>query len=80
MIKNQTQGRTVPIEYGHSRPAPKMQYVRLGNSGLKVSRLIFGTATYGIKEDVAWRVEEEEALKHLQVSKLLESHKFEVNA
>jgi hypothetical protein len=28
-----------------------------------------GTATYGIKSDVAWRVEEEEALKHLQVGK-----------
>ncbi|KAH7231500.1 hypothetical protein NW759_015356 [Fusarium solani] len=66
MIKNQIKGRTVPIEYGHSKPAPKMRYVRLGNSGLKVSRLIMGTATYGIKSDVAWRVEEEEALKHLQ--------------
>ncbi|KAL3489924.1 Aldo/keto reductase [Aspergillus germanicus] len=67
MIKNaQIQGRTVPIEYGHVKPAPKMQYVRLGDSGLKVSRLILGTATYGSKSDVAWRVEEEEALKHLQ--------------
>ncbi|PYH92640.1 Aldo/keto reductase [Aspergillus ellipticus CBS 707.79] len=45
-----------------------MQYVRLGNSGLKVSRLILGTATFGSKADVAWRIEEEEALKHLQVS------------
>ncbi|KAM0561256.1 hypothetical protein ACHAPJ_003134 [Fusarium lateritium] len=66
MIKNGIQGRTVPTEYGHSKPAPKMRYVRLGNSGLKVSRLIFGTATYGTKQDVAWRVEEEEALKHLR--------------
>ncbi|KAL2838644.1 Aldo/keto reductase [Aspergillus pseudoustus] len=67
MIKNaQIQGRTVPVEYGHVKPAPRMQYVRLGNSGLKVSRLILGTATYGSKSDVAWRVEEEEALKHLQ--------------
>lgn len=46
---------------------PKMQYVRLGKSGLKVSRLIFGCATYGTKSDVAWRIEEEEALKHLKV-------------
>ncbi|KAJ5721734.1 uncharacterized protein N7483_009668 [Penicillium malachiteum] len=67
MIKNQAiTGRTVPIEHGHEKPAPKMQYVRLGNSGLKVSRLIFGTATYGIKSDVTWRVEKEEALTHLQ--------------
>ncbi|KAH8748898.1 NADP-dependent oxidoreductase domain-containing protein [Diaporthe sp. PMI_573] len=43
-----------------------MQYVRLGNSGLKVSRLIFGCATYGTKSDVARRVEEEDALKHLK--------------
>ncbi|PYI04703.1 Aldo/keto reductase [Aspergillus sclerotiicarbonarius CBS 121057] len=67
MIKNKAiTGRTVPVEYGHQKEAPKMQYVRLGNSGLKVSRLIFGTATYGTKADVAWRIEEEEALKHLQ--------------
>ncbi|KAJ5107346.1 hypothetical protein N7456_004021 [Penicillium angulare] len=67
MIKNNgVTGRTVPIEHGHQKAAPKMQYVRLGNSGLKVSRLIFGTATYGIKSDVAWRIEKEEALKHLQ--------------
>lgn len=26
-----------------------------------------GMATYGTKDDVAWRIEEEEALKHLQV-------------
>ncbi|KAL4791479.1 Aldo/keto reductase [Aspergillus venezuelensis] len=67
MIKNaQIQGRTVPVEFGHVKEAPKMQYVRLGNTGLKVSRLILGTATYGSKTDVAWRVEEEEALKHLK--------------
>lgn len=74
MLKNGISGRTVPIEYGHSKPAPKMQYVRLGNSGLKVSRLIFGTATYGVKSDVAWRVEEDEALKHLQVNGCTLSH------
>ncbi|KAJ5717569.1 alcohol dehydrogenase [Penicillium malachiteum] len=67
MIKNkEITGRTVPIEHGHEKLAPKMQYVRLGNSGLKVSRFIFGTATYGIKSDVAWRVEKEEALTRLQ--------------
>ncbi|KAJ5727510.1 hypothetical protein N7493_005330 [Penicillium malachiteum] len=76
MFKNkEIIGRTVPIEHGHEKPAPKMQYVRLGNSGLKarspknyeeVSRLIFGTATYGIKSDVACHVEKEEALTHLQ--------------
>lgn len=66
MIRGSHTGRTVPVEHGHVKPAPKMQYVRLGNSGLKVSRLIMGTATYGTKADVAWRVEEDEALRHLQ--------------
>ncbi|OGM50739.1 hypothetical protein ABOM_000705 [Aspergillus bombycis] len=59
MIENeQIGGRAVPVEDGHVKAAPNMQYVRLGNSGLKVSRLILGTATYGPKTDVAWRVEE----------------------
>ncbi|OHF04023.1 alcohol dehydrogenase [Colletotrichum orchidophilum] len=66
MINSGYQGRTVPTEFGHSKPAPKMPYVRLGKSGLKVSRLILGMATYGTKEDVAWRIEEEEALQHLK--------------
>lgn len=45
MIKNQAiTGRTVPIEHGHQKPAPKMQYVRLGNSGLKVRILGFTAA------------------------------------
>ncbi|KAI8265353.1 hypothetical protein K4K58_011388 [Colletotrichum sp. SAR11_239] len=43
-----------------------MPYVRLGKSGLKVSHLILGMATYGTKKDVAWRIEEEEALQHLK--------------
>ncbi|KAI8162558.1 hypothetical protein K4K49_000709 [Colletotrichum sp. SAR 10_70] len=66
MINSGYQGRTVPTEFGHSKPAPKMPYVRLGKSGLKVSRLILGMATYGTKKDVAWRIEEEEALQHLK--------------
>ncbi|KAH0421474.1 hypothetical protein CcaCcLH18_13413 [Colletotrichum camelliae] len=66
MINSGYQGRTVPMEFGHSKPAPKMPYVRLGKSGLKVSRLILGMATYGTKKDVAWRIEEEEALQHLK--------------
>ncbi|KAI8213364.1 hypothetical protein K4K48_007856 [Colletotrichum sp. SAR 10_66] len=66
MINSGYQGQTVPTEFGHSKPAPKMPYVRLGKSGLKVSRLILGMATYGTKKDVAWRIEEEEALQHLK--------------
>lgn len=41
MIKNKAiTGRTVPIEYGHEKASTtNMQYVRLGNSGLKVREL-----------------------------------------
>lgn len=40
MINSIFQGRTVPTEFGHSKPAPKMPYVRLGKSGLKVCIMI----------------------------------------
>lgn len=39
----------------------KMKYVRLGNSGLRVSRLCLGTMTYGSKKWREWVLEEEEA-------------------
>jgi aryl-alcohol dehydrogenase (NADP+) len=38
-----------------------MQYVRLGNSGLKVSRLCLGMMTYGSKTWRPWVLEEDEA-------------------
>src|ERR1700730_9354575 len=38
-----------------------MQYARLGNTGLKVSRICFGTMTYGSKRWREWVLEEEEA-------------------
>ncbi|KAL7282846.1 hypothetical protein ACG7TL_002259 [Trametes sanguinea] len=43
-----------------------MQYVRLGKSGLKVSRLILGTAHYGDPRFMPWALGEEEALKHIK--------------
>ncbi|WRT65645.1 uncharacterized protein IL334_002590 [Kwoniella shivajii] len=46
-----------------------MQYVRLGKSGLKVSNIILGCMTYGVKrpkDNWTWVLEEEEALKHLK--------------
>ncbi|KDN37651.1 hypothetical protein RSAG8_10056, partial [Rhizoctonia solani AG-8 WAC10335] len=46
----------------------KMTYVRLGNSGLKVSRLILGLMSYGSKEWANWVVEEEEAIQHIKVA------------
>ncbi|KIP03480.1 hypothetical protein PHLGIDRAFT_110830 [Phlebiopsis gigantea 11061_1 CR5-6] len=47
-------------------PAKKMKYVRLGNSGLKVSKIILGTMQYGLKGWAAWVLDEEEAVKHIK--------------
>ncbi|KAL4244356.1 NADP-dependent oxidoreductase domain superfamily protein [Abortiporus biennis] len=44
----------------------KMPYVRLGNSGLKVSRIILGCMSYGSKGWQAWVLEEDEAIKHIK--------------
>ncbi|RPD55352.1 Aldo/keto reductase [Lentinus tigrinus ALCF2SS1-7] len=46
--------------------APKMQYVRLGNSGLKVSRIILGCMSYGSPEWQSWVLPEEEAIEHIK--------------
>ena len=39
-----------------------MQYVRLGTSGLKVSRLCLGMMTYGVKSWRPWVLEEAESI------------------
>ncbi|KAI0798458.1 Aldo/keto reductase [Irpex lacteus] len=45
----------------------KMTYVRLGNSGLKVSKIILGTMQYGDKDWQQWVIDdEEEAFKHIK--------------
>ncbi|KAI0669366.1 Aldo/keto reductase [Trametes maxima] len=44
----------------------KMQYVRLGNSGLKVSKIILGCMSYGSPEWEGWVLGEEEAFKHIK--------------
>jgi len=46
----------------------KMRYVRLGNSGLKVSRIILGCMSYGTPEWQDWVLPEEEGLKHIKVA------------
>src|SRR5579883_3146231 len=43
-----------------------MQYVKLGSTGLKVSRLCFGTMTYGSKKWRDWVLEEEESRPFLR--------------
>lgn len=43
-----------------------MQYNRLGDSGLKVSKIILGAMSYGSKEWAKWVLEEEESLPLLE--------------
>ncbi|KAG8943128.1 hypothetical protein FRC04_003208 [Tulasnella sp. 424] len=45
-----------------------MPYVRLGKSGLKVSRLILGCMSYGSPEWQGWVLNEEEGLKHIKAA------------
>ncbi|KAJ7343383.1 NADP-dependent oxidoreductase domain-containing protein [Mycena albidolilacea] len=45
-----------------------MQYVRLGSSGLKVSRIILGCMSYGSPEWQDWVLPEEEGLKHIKTA------------
>ncbi|KAF9244892.1 aryl-alcohol dehydrogenase [Melanogaster broomeanus] len=45
-----------------------MSYVRLGNSGLKVSKIILGTMQYGTKEWQDWVLGEDEAIKHIKAA------------
>ncbi|EMD34210.1 hypothetical protein CERSUDRAFT_97470 [Gelatoporia subvermispora B] len=50
-----------------SSGAKSMPYVRLGKSGLTVSRIILGTMQYGSKAWRDWVIEdEEEAIKHIK--------------
>ncbi|CUA72017.1 hypothetical protein RSOLAG22IIIB_04878 [Rhizoctonia solani] len=46
----------------------QMTYVRLGKSGLKVSRIILGLMSYGSKDWSGWVLEEEEAIKHIKTA------------
>ncbi|TFK35206.1 NADP-dependent oxidoreductase domain-containing protein [Crucibulum laeve] len=45
-----------------------MTYVRLGNSGLKVSKIILGCMSYGSPEWQSWVLEEEESIKHIKAA------------
>ncbi|OCH87248.1 aryl-alcohol dehydrogenase [Obba rivulosa] len=44
----------------------KMEYVRLGNSGLKVSKIILGTMQYGSPGWQEWVVGEDAAVEHIK--------------
>ncbi|TFK37851.1 aryl-alcohol dehydrogenase [Crucibulum laeve] len=43
-------------------------YVRLGNSGLKVSKIILGCMSYGSTEWQKWVLSEEESIEHIKVA------------
>ncbi|KAF9470627.1 Aldo/keto reductase [Pholiota conissans] len=49
-------------------PTKKVPYVRLGSSGLKVSRIILGCQTYGSPEWQGWVLQEEESIKHIKAA------------
>ncbi|KAG8781888.1 hypothetical protein FRC12_021422 [Ceratobasidium sp. 428] len=51
-----------------SSPAKKMPYVRLGQSGLKVSKIILGMMSYGSPDWDAWVLGEEEGMKHIKAA------------
>ncbi|EIW61090.1 oxidoreductase [Trametes versicolor FP-101664 SS1] len=46
--------------------APKMEYVRLGNSGLKVSKIILGAMSYGDPRWQEWVLGEEEGIQQIR--------------
>ncbi|PPQ90831.1 hypothetical protein CVT25_011973 [Psilocybe cyanescens] len=46
----------------------KVPYVRLGNSGLKVSKIILGTMQYGTSKWVDWVLDEEAAFEHIKAA------------
>ncbi|KAF9069370.1 NADP-dependent oxidoreductase domain-containing protein [Rhodocollybia butyracea] len=45
-----------------------MSYVRLGSSGLKISRIVLGLMTYGSPEWQPWVLGEEEGIKHIKAA------------
>ncbi|KAF4611739.1 hypothetical protein D9613_003721 [Agrocybe pediades] len=51
-----------------STTTKKVPYVRLGNSGLKVSKIILGTMQYGNPEWQGWMLNQEEAIKHIKAA------------
>lgn len=43
--------------------ATKMEYVRLGKSGLQISRAVLGCMSYGSSKWQDWVLDEEESIK-----------------
>ncbi|KAF8954454.1 NADP-dependent oxidoreductase domain-containing protein [Flammula alnicola] len=51
-----------------SEAKKNMPYVRLGTSGLKVSKIILGCMSYGTPEWQGWVLQEEESIKHIKAA------------
>lgn len=51
-----------------SQTRKRVPYVRLGNSGLKVSRIILGCMSYGSSEWMPWVLGEEEGVRHIKAA------------
>lgn len=46
----------------------KMTYVRLGSSGLAISRIVLGYMSYGSAEYQPWILPEEEGIAHIKAA------------
>jgi len=47
---------------------PKMEYVRFGKTGLKVSKICLGCMSYGSPDWSPWILNEEESIKHIKIA------------
>lgn len=63
-----TQLNTVTIFHRRKKTNLTLILVRLGNSGLKISRLVMGTMQYGSKEWQPWILGEDEAVAHIKAA------------
>lgn len=59
---------SVPVPLQKSLDATKVEYVRLGASGLRVSSPILGTMGIGSKDWMDWVMEEDEGLELLKAA------------
>ncbi|KAK0235395.1 aryl-alcohol dehydrogenase [Armillaria nabsnona] len=51
-----------------SLPSTNMSYVRLGSSGMKVSKIILGCTVYGNSDWYSWVQDEEESIKQIKAA------------
>ena len=61
----------VRIEYARVRTSLRICHsnkVRLGKSGLKVSRIILGCMSYGSKSWEEWVLEEKDGIEHIKAA------------